>query len=150
MLPETESYLEALRELRGNVLKTLEGVDAAGLDWTPTKQETNSLIVLATHLAGSEHGWIFETLHQGDKTRDRASEFRAKGDSVGPLRQDFARIERETLEILSPLTEPDLLTTRRTGNHGTVTLRWIILHVIRHYSEHIGQMYLTRQLLESR
>lgn len=150
MLPEIELHLETLRELRGNVLKTLEGVDASGLNWTPTKHETNSLFVLGSHLAGSEHGWIFETLHQGPKTRNRAAEYLAKGDTADMLRQDFERNESETKQVLSSLTESDLGTTRQTGNYGTVTLRWIILHVIRHYSEHIGQMYLTRQLLESR
>lgn len=149
MLPEIESYLETLRDLRGNVLKTLEGVDAAGLNWTPAKQETNSLFVLGTHCVGSEHGWIFETLHRGPKTRNRPSEFQAKGNDVDTLRQQFERTARETQEILSGLTEADLETTRDAGRHGTVTARWIIMHVIRHYSEHIGQMYLTRQLLEN-
>lgn len=150
MLPEIQSYLDTLRELRGNVLKTLEGVDAAGLNWTPTDDRTNSLYILGTHCLGSEHGWIFETLHRGPKTRNRDSEFRARGDDVGMLREGFGQIERETQGILGVLTEADLLATSETARDGTVTARWIIMHVIRHYSEHIGQMYLTRQLLEKR
>jgi uncharacterized damage-inducible protein DinB len=148
MLPEIQCYLDTLRDLRGNVLKTLEGVDAAGLNWTPTKDETNSLFVLATHCLGSEHGWIFETLHQGPETRNRPAEFLAKGDNVEALRQQYAQAERQTEEILGALTEADLATTREAGAHGTVTVRWIAMHVVKHYSEHIGQMYLTRQLLE--
>ena len=148
MSPEIQFYLDTLSDLRANVLKTLEGVDAAGLNWTPTNDGTNSLFVLATHSIGSEHGWIFETLHRGPKTRSRPGEFLAKGDNVDTLRQQYAQTERETQEILGALTEADLVTTRDTGAHGTVTARWIIIHIIRHYSEHIGQMYLTRQLLE--
>jgi uncharacterized damage-inducible protein DinB len=148
MLPEIQCYLDTLRDLRANVLKTLEGVDAAGLNWTPTNDATNSLFVLATHCVGSEHGWIFETLHRGPKTRNRPAEFLAKGDNVETLRQQYAEAERETGEILGALTEADLATTREAGAHDTVTLRWIAMHVVKHYSEHIGQMYLTRQLLE--
>lgn len=148
MLPEIECYLDTLRDLRANVLKTLEGVDAAGLNWTPTNDGTNSLFVLATHCLGSEHGWIFETLHRGPKTRNRPSEFLAKGDDLGALRTQYAQAGRETQEILGALTEADLAKTRDAGAHGTVTARWIVVHVVKHYSEHIGQLYLTRQLLE--
>ncbi len=148
MLPEIQCYLDTLRDLRGNVLKTLDGVDTAGLNWTPTNGRTNSLFVLGTHCIGSEHGWIFETLHRGPKTRNRPAEFLVKGDDVGALSQQYAQTAGETQEILGALTEADLATTRDTERHGAVTTRWIIVHVVKHYSEHIGQMYLTRQLWE--
>jgi uncharacterized damage-inducible protein DinB len=150
VLPEIQCYLDTLRELRANVLKTLEGVDAAGLNWTPTEDRTNSLFILGAHSIGSEHGWIFETLHQGPKTRNRPAEFLEKGEDVTALRQQYERTAQETEEILSALPEASLATTRNTGRHGSVTARWIIVHVIKHYSEHIGQMYLTRQLYEVR
>lgn len=148
VLPEIRSYIDELRELRGKVLKTLDGVEAAGLNWTPTKERTNSLLILGTHCIGSEHGWIFETLHRGPKTRNRPGEFLVKGDDIVMLRQRYAQTERETQEILGALTEEELATTRNTEGYGAVTTRWIILHVVKHYSEHIGQMYLTRQLWE--
>ncbi len=46
MMPEISEYVSALRELRGKVLKTLDGVDAEGLNWKPTGDETNSLYVI--------------------------------------------------------------------------------------------------------
>jgi uncharacterized damage-inducible protein DinB len=150
MSPEISSYLNALRELRANVFKTLEGVDAAGLNWVPTREQSNSLFILATHSIGSEHGWIFETMHRGPKTRNRPAEFQEKGDDISGLRRQYERTAGETEEILGALTEADLGTTHEAGTDGTVTTRWIILHVVRHYSEHIGQMYLTRQLYELR
>jgi uncharacterized damage-inducible protein DinB len=150
VLPEIQSYLDTLRELRGNVLRTLEGLDAAGLNWTPTRDQSNSLFVLGTHSIGSEHGWISETLHRGPKTRNRPAEFLEKGKDISALSQQYERTAQETEEILSALTETDLGATREAGRHGTVTARWIILHVVKHYSEHIGQMYLTRQLFEQR
>jgi uncharacterized damage-inducible protein DinB len=149
MLPETQAYVDTLRELRGKVLKTLEGLNAAALNWTPTNDATNSLFVLGTHCIGSEHGWIFETFHQGPKTRNRPGEFLAKGEDLSALRAEYERTARESEVILQPLTEAGLEATRDTPNHGAVTGRWIMLHVIRHYSEHLGQMYLTRQLWES-
>ncbi|HZQ10696.1 MAG TPA: DinB family protein [Anaerolineae bacterium] len=148
MNPEIAEYLKALRELREKVLKTLDGVDAEGLNWKPTGDETNSLYVIATHAIGSEHGWIFEILGGGEKTRNRPAEFQARGnDSIG-LRDQYARVAKESESILANLTADDLLITRNRPDRGDVSERWIILHVIRHYSEHLGQMYLTRQLWE--
>ena len=148
MIPEAQSYLDTLRELRANVLKALEGLNGRGLNWTPTREQSNSLFVLATHGVGSEHGWIFETLHQGPETRHRPAEVLEKGEDIAALRHQYDRIALETEDILGALTERDLGTTHDAGRHGKVTTRWIILHVVRHYSEHIGQMYLTRQLYE--
>lgn len=150
MLPEIQNYLDTLADLRTTVLETLEGVSAEGLNWTPTQDRTNSLLILGTHCIGSEHGWIFETLHRGPKTRNRSAEFTVKGDEVGALRQRYAQTASETQEILGALAESDLGTTHEAGRDGTVTTRWILMHVVRHYSEHIGQMYLTRQLFEGK
>lgn len=148
MIPEIEAYYESITRLRGNILKTLDGLSPEALNWKPTDGEANSLFVLATHSIGSEHGWIFETLARGEKTRNRPAEFFAQADDLIALRTQFERVSGETTEIFSQLTEEDMQTTRHNEPRGDVTLRWIILHVIEHLSEHLGQMYLTRQLWE--
>ena len=38
----------------------------------------------------------------------------------------------------------------RTSERGTYTVRGCLLHVLEHYSEHLGQMWLTRQLCENK
>lgn len=150
MLPEVAAYLDALRKLRGKIIKTLEGLDGQTLNWTPTNDKTNSLYVLATHGVGSEHGWIYEILGRGDKTRNRPLEFQARGDSIDELLRMYERVGLETEAILGERTADELETTRAHDSYGQVTERWIILHVIEHYAEHLGQMYLTRQLWEGR
>ena len=146
-MSETRTYIERFRELRGDVLKTLDGVGAAGLNWKPTRKDTNSLFVLATHLIGSERGWIHQVVGQRAVERDRNAEFRARGPSAEGLREAFDAVARTSDEILSALT-PAELDVERTGNYGPHSVRWCILHMIEHYSEHSGQMSLTRQLWE--
>jgi uncharacterized damage-inducible protein DinB len=116
----------------------------------PLPQGTNSLYVLATHAIGSEHGWIAEILGQAPPTRNRAAEFLARGENATALRAQFERTAKESEGILDQLSAQDLATTRTHEGYGTQTLRWIILHVIEHYAEHLGQMRLTRQLWENR
>lgn len=150
MLPELQEAMEHLRVLRAKVFETLDGLDAEALNWTPAAGDTNSLFVLATHCIGSEHGWMFEILGRGDKTRNRPAEFIAAGDDLSALREQYARVTQETETLLATRTLDDLLTTRYRTPYDDVSERWIVLHVIEHYSEHLGQMFLTRQLWEQK
>jgi len=144
-MSESQTYIERLRELRANTLKTLEGLDADGLNWKPTRKDTNSIFVLATHLIGSERYWLHQVVGQRAVERDRAAEFRARGTSADALRDSFDAVARASDEVLSQLAPAEFDATR-SGNYGSHSVRWCILHVIEHYSEHSGQMSLTRQL----
>lgn len=150
MLPEISQALANLRDLRTKIFETLNGLDAQALNWSPTTEGTNSLFVLATHCIGSEHGWMFEILGRGEQTRNRAAEFQARGGDLAALREHYALVTQETESLLAARTAEDLYTTRHREGFGEVSERWIVLHAIEHYSEHLGQMYLTRQLWEDR
>jgi uncharacterized damage-inducible protein DinB len=149
MNPELDEYTRRLRHLRKKALRTLEGLGANALNWRPLPDEANSLYALATHVCGSEHGWIAEVLGQAPKTRVRSEEFIAQGENAAALLPRYEQAARETEEILSRLTDADLNTTLEESDRGTITYRWIILHVIEHSAEHLGQMLLTRQLWEN-
>jgi uncharacterized damage-inducible protein DinB len=148
MIAEAQTYIERFRELRGNTLKTLDALDASGLNYKPTRKATNSLFILATHLLGSERGWIHQFVGQRDVQRDREAEFSARGNGAEALKVVFETVARTSEEILGALSPADLDMERR-GNYGTRTVRWGILHMIEHYSEHYGQMCLTRQLWQA-
>jgi len=148
MLPEVQMYLDILRERRAEVLQTLEGLDAHALNWRPLPEETNSLYVLAFHSLGAERRWIHQVVGQRKIERDRAAEFRARGDDVAALRAPYDAATRDSEDILSRLGEADMDALRLKPQPHT--MRWCILHVIEHYNEHLGQMRLTRQLWENR
>ena len=154
MLHEVSEYLNSIERQRAKIFATLENAPRESWNWAPSGDETNSLFVLATHVIGSEHGWIFEILGNGAQTRNRPAEFvamadiAAMGNSLDTLRAEYERVGNETREIFEHLTEQDLSTTRYRESHGDVSVRWIILHVIEHSSEHLGQMELTLQLWE--
>lgn len=150
MLPEVTEYLASIERVRGKIFKTLEEMPPEAWNWAPTSDETNSMYVVVTHCLGSEHGWLYEILGRGEQTRNRPAEFLARGETLDTLRQEFARVDKETRQVLEGLTEADLTTTRYRESHGEVTSRWVILHVIEHSSEHLGQLYLTKQLWEQK
>jgi uncharacterized damage-inducible protein DinB len=149
MVKETEEYLSTLTDLRQQVKMGLDGLPNEALDWHPTKGEgdlaTNSMVSIATHLAGSETFWMKEIVAGRPIHRDREAEFVARGVGATELKAKLDAAGKVTVEILSSLT-PAQLEGPRNFRDRKVTVRWAILHVIEHMATHLGHIQLTRQL----
>jgi len=149
MHPEVESYLTLLDDLRGQVRDLIAGLPAEALNWRPLagseEHATNSLAVLATHIAGAEHYWIGEVVGRLPATRDRDAEFTTEAASDDALNRLLARAGEESREVLSTLGAAELEEVRETRGR-TVPVRWCILHVIDHTALHLGHMQITYQL----
>lgn len=149
MLPEITQYLERIEDIRSQVIKVIQDLSPEALNWRPIEVEddhvTNSLAVMAAHVAGAEHFWIAEVIAKQPATRDRDSEFNVHTDNSAELVESLDNVGKETREILSKLTEADLMGDRQVRDK-TVPVRWGILHVIDHSSLHLGHMQLTFQL----
>ena len=149
MLPEIQLYVERLQDRRTEILKTLDGLELAALDWRPAGPETNSLVVLAVHSVGSERRWIHQVIGGKSIERDRAAEFRARSEAINTLTALYTAAANETEQVLANLTAEDM-EARRELPTRSCTVRWAILHVLEHYDEHLAHMGLTRQLWENR
>lgn len=149
VLPEIEHYLDSLDHLRAEVAALIRNVPVEGLNWRPSLPDgadpTNSLSVLAVHLAGSEHFWIAECIGKFPATRDRAAEFKYVASSAKEPLARLGKSAEETGGVLSKLPAADLEGSFTRDGHIR-TVRWTILHVISHYSLHVGHMELTYQL----
>ena len=77
--------------------------------------------------------------------RNRAAEFVAEGGDLGWLAERMRQTAERSEAVLAGLTDADLRATRRWHDE-TVTVQWGILHIIDHYSRHLGHLELTRQL----
>lgn len=149
MLAEVASYLDLMDDLRGQVAGLIADLPVEALNWRPIEGSddhvTNSLAIMASHVAGAEHFWIAEVIGGWPTTRDRDSEFETTVESVAPLLDKLKTTGAETRQVLSSLTEADLAANRRTWGR-TVPVRWGILHVIDHTALHLGHMQITYQL----
>jgi uncharacterized damage-inducible protein DinB len=149
MLSELDNYLERIEDLRGQVRSLIEALPAEALNWRPIEGEdthaSNSLAVLAAHVAGAEHFWIGEVLGGGPPTRVRDAEFATVAAGAGELLRALDAVGEETRQILSTLDPAELDGTREARGR-TIPVRWCILHVIDHTSLHLGHMQLTYQL----
>jgi uncharacterized damage-inducible protein DinB len=149
MHPELQHYLQLLADLRGQVKALIADLPAEALNWRPIagvdEHATNSLAVLAAHVAGAEHFWIAEVIGQRPATRDRDAEFRTVAAEAGELLRRLDAVAAETAEVLSSLSEADLNGVR-VARGREVTARYSILHVIDHTALHLGHMQITFQL----
>ncbi|MFH1908054.1 MAG: DinB family protein [Chloroflexota bacterium] len=148
MVSELANYLERIEDLRSQVSGLIAELPAEALNWRPIEGKddhaTNSLAVLATHIAGAEHFWIAEVIAGRPETRDREAEFATVATNAAEIIQLLEKNALETNEVFSTLGESDLNGTRQTRGR-TVPVRWCILHVIDHTSLHLGHMQITYQ-----
>lgn len=149
MLKEVQAYLTKLGDLRNQAKTLLEGLPPEALDWRPIQGEgdlaTNSLAVMAVHLAGSQIFWMKEIIARTPIQRDREAEFAAKGVSAADLKARLDAAGKIVEEVLSPLSESQMEEGRKFRDKQ-ITVRGGILQVIDHVAQHIGHMQLTRQL----
>lgn len=122
---------------------------AEALNWRPTETKeshaSNSLAVLAAHIAGAEHFWIGEVIGGRPATRNRPAEFTTQAAGAEALCQLLEKTGAETRAVIAALDPADLSSTRQIDDRP-VPVRWGILHVIDHSALHLGHMQLTYQL----
>ena len=149
MLKEIQGYLMKLGEIRNQIKAQLEGLPPEALDWRPTRETgelaTNSLAVIAAHVAGSQVYWLKEIINRQPIQRDRDAEFAIQGFRAEELMARLDSVGRVTEEVLSSLNEAQLDEGRKYRDRQ-ITVRWGILHIVEHVCQHLGHIQLTRQL----
>jgi len=149
MLSELDNFLQRIEDLRGQVGKLIADLPAEALNWRPIEGEnehaTNSLAVLAAHVAGAEHYWISKVVGGQPATRDRDAEFATEANDAAGLIRLLEQVGVETREVFASLNASDLDGTRQARGR-TIPVRWCILHIIDHTALHLGHMQLTYQL----
>jgi len=150
MHSEIENSRQRIDHLRRQGRELIDGLPAEALNWTPLPREghgdaTNSLAVLAAHVAGAEHFWMAEVVGGQPATRDRDAEFATRAANSQELTERIDEVAAETAEVLSSLGPADLDSERQAPDRK-VPVRWCLMHVAAHTALHLGHMQLTYQL----
>ena len=151
MVPEIQHYLDMINSLRAEVAAAIENLPVEALNWRPIEPReaedhvTNSLAVMAAHVAGAERHWINEMVGRQPALRHRPTEFKTVAEDSPFLLAELEKTGRQTELVLNALT-PDDLDGSREIHDRSFTVRWCILHAIEHTALHLGHMQITRQL----
>lgn len=141
-----KEYLRLLQACHNDILKALDGLPQAALDWTPG-QGMNSIGVLLVHIAGSTRHMINVAV-QEPSDRDREAEFIAQNLGMDILKQRLADNMEYIQRVVEKMSLQDLETTHVLPNEREYPVAWGLLHALDHASLHLGQIQLTRQLWE--
>ena len=143
-----KEYLNILQTCHTDILKALDGLPPAALDWTPGS-DTNSISVLVFHLTGAERYWIGDVAAQDPTERDRDAEFKVHEVGVHVLKKRLTDNTEYARTALEKFTIQDLEATRVSARDGReFTVAWALIHALEHSTLHLGQIQLTRQLWE--
>jgi uncharacterized damage-inducible protein DinB len=149
-LPEVETGSRYLLEGVDAVVATTDGLNAEGLNWRPAP-ETNSVVVLASHVLGMVEQSILTLLcGQPPRYRNRDEEFAAMSDSSRQFAERWQALRAEIESAMEPLTRADLDRTIRHPARGEMTGSALLTMTLTHVYEHKVHAELTRQLFEAR
>jgi hypothetical protein len=115
--------------------------------WWRPNEASNSIGNLILHLNGNVRQWLVSPFSRLEDTRDRPAEFSrreliSKSDLLSRLGATLAQAS----DVLSRLTEPDLLTSFEIQGY-TVTGLYAVYQVVEHFGMHYGQILFVTKLL---
>ncbi|MFE9364756.1 DinB family protein [Streptomyces sp. NPDC006978] len=145
---EKESLHASLDRHRDVVLWKLEGLDDEQLRRPMTPTGTN-LLGLVKHLATVEYGWFCGTF--GRETEEFWFDSSADDMTIAPdetTERILAFYARARAAADLSMAETDLDTTGASWNGRTVSMRWVLIHMIEDVLRHAGHMDIVRELID--
>jgi len=115
--------------------------------WWRPNNTSNSIGNLLLHLNGNVRQWLVASFNRLEDIRDRPAEFSER--EVIPaskLLEQLGRTMQQASEVLSRLTEADLLAPYEIQGHN-VTGLGAVYQVVEHFGLHYGQILYVTKLL---
>ncbi len=146
MQAEMQKYWEQFERINNEAFKWSEGLSDDQLNWRPPGNATNTMGNLLSHILGGVLAGVVERVGGGSVQRDRSAEF-SNPVTRNSLLQRRTEMEGRVRETLETLSSADLSRVVRTPVGETTVDRWLI-NLVSHFSGHMGQVILTRKLLD--
>ena len=147
---EKESLRASLDRHRDVVLWKIEGLDDDALRRPMTPSGT-SLLGLVKHLGAVEYGWFCETFDRPTEPLpfdpdDPDADLRVRPDETTDEVVAFYRRARAAADAVIDELEVDDVGTAWFGE--TVSLRWVLIHMIEEVARHAGHLDILRELVD--
>ena len=147
---EKESLRASLDRHRDVVLWKIEGLDDEALRRPMTPSGT-SLLGLVKHLGAVEYGWFCETFDRPTEPLpfdpdDPDADLRVRPDETTDEVVAFYRRARAAADAVIDELDVDDVGTAWFGE--TVSLRWVLIHMIEEVARHAGHLDILRELVD--
>ncbi len=147
---EKESLRASLDRHRDVVLWKLEGLDDEHLRKAMVPSGT-SLLGLVKHLASVEYGWFCQTFGREteplpfDKDDENADLRVMPNETTADILEFYARARSAADQVIDELAVDDVGTA---WFGDTVSMRWVLIHMIEETARHAGHMDILRELID--
>ncbi|MGW4463234.1 DinB family protein [Micromonospora sp. NPDC004704] len=148
---EKTTLVTSLARHRAVILWKVQDLDDERLR-RPMVPSGTSLLGLVKHLAGVEYGWFCETFGRPvepmpfDLDQDPESDMRADpGETTADI---VAFYQRACAAADEAISEIDLEAHGTSWRGDTVSMRWVLVHMIEETARHAGHMDIMRELLD--
>jgi uncharacterized damage-inducible protein DinB len=147
---EKESLKAALDRHRDAVLWKLSGLGDDDLRRPMVPSGTN-LLGLVKHLAAVEYGWFCETFGRATEPLpfdddDENADLRARADeTTDDILAFYARARAAADAVIAEL---DMEDTGTAWYGTTVSLRWVLIHMVEETARHAGHVDILRELID--
>ena len=147
---EKESLLASLERHRDVIRWKLDGLDDESLR-RPMVPSGTSLLGLVKHLAAVEYSWFCDTFGRETEALpfdedDPDADLRVEPhETTAEILAFYARAREAANRVVDELDVEDVGTA---WFGDTVTLRWVLIHMIEETARHAGHMDIVRELLD--
>lgn len=147
---EKTSLHVALQRHRDAVVWKLDGVSEADAR-RPMVPSGTSLLGLVKHLASVEYGWFCDTFGRDkeplpDLDADPEADMRAvEGESASDILAFYARACAAADAVIDAV---GLEETGTTWDGRTMTMRWVLIHMLEETARHAGHADILRELID--
>jgi hypothetical protein len=148
---EKESLQVSLDRHRDAILWKLDGLDDDSLRRPMTPSGT-SLLGMVKHLGAGEYGWFCDTFGRAtepmpfDLETDPEADMRAAPDETAEdILAFYGRARAASDQVIAELDVED---TGTSWTGETVSLRWVLIHMIEETARHAGHADVVRELID--
>ena len=142
------SLLIFLGYLRGSVVRKVEDLTEDDARRQLVSSKTN-LLGLVQHLTFAESYWFDHVFRGTDDPLSGRSMTVAEDRSVAEVIDDY-RLQTDRSDLACQGMALDTRSAREDSTGETVTLRWILLHMIEETARHAGHADILREMIDGR
>lgn len=144
---EREALLRGLQRPIEEILNCLDSLRGNEIDRKIPKETGNSVLGIAAHVIANTEENIIEHLGGTNVGRVRATEFEVLAATGDPVRDRWNELLPKILTVLGDLPGDGLDREIDHPDRGPITGREVLLVVVRHANEHLGEAQIVRDLL---
>jgi len=158
-LSHTTGLLYAMIEYnRGKIVRKVEGLTQASIDYTGEHNEHNSISQIIRHLCVVDLHWVYRLqglsfpedpiLKLGPMYDEKGRLPHIKGISLSVLLSEYALVHEMLFEICKCINDDELHQTVPFENGHEATIRWGIWHIADHSRHHFANIVFMKKLYE--